>query len=157
MGLKIRNGGAWRNISSLKIRSGGGWRSIKAIKVYSGGAWRDVANFTTGGGTLSVSLSVDSVGRSARLSTISTTIVTATPLGGQTPYTYSWAKQSGDDISAMTPANSGTAFQASGMDIFETRTAVFRCTVTDTLGSSAHDDVTVTIIRLEPLDIGGNQ
>lgn len=157
MPTKIRQGGAWRTITGCKVFKGGSWRSIKAIKVYSDGAWRDVGNFTVGGGDLNLTLSNSSVTRSARLTTIGSTIVIASPTGGQTPYTYAWTKQSGDAISAMTPSNAGTAFQASGMAILETRTAVFRCTVTDTLGSSEHADVSVTITRLEPLDLGGTQ
>ena len=151
MPLKLRQGGAWRDITTAKVYQGGAWRTIKSVKIYQGGEWRDVANLTAGLGTITLSLNASTVSIARRLSTITTGNVIATPSGGQTPYTYSWAQQSGGAISANNPANAITSFTAFGMVVGETRNAVFRCTCTDAFGSSATADVTVSITRLPPL------
>lgn len=156
MPMKLRLGGAWRDIVAARVFLNGAWRSLVTIKVYLDGAWRDVANFTSGGGTITLALSSSIIEGSGRTSTVTTSNVTATPTGGQTPYTYAWVKQSGDDISAVSPTSAVTAFRALNMDDGETRNAVFRCTCTDNLGSSATADVSVSITRTEPVDTGGN-
>jgi hypothetical protein len=74
--------------------------------------------------------------------------VTAVATGGTAPLAFSWAKLSGGSISADTPGAAQTAFTASGLLDGETRSAVFRCTVTDAHGLTATADVTVTIQRL---------
>jgi hypothetical protein len=155
MAMKVFQGGTWRDISKCSVYQGGAWRVVKAIKVYQGGAWRDVANFTAGAGTITLALSPTTISKTGRTSTVNTGNVTATPTGGQTPYTYAWVKQSGDDITALNPANAITAFRATGMAVDETRNAVFRCTATDTFGTSDSEDITVSITCIEPIDTGG--
>ena len=160
MAMKVFQGGTWRDIVKCSVFQGGSWRVIKAIKVYQGGAWRDVANFTAGQGAITLALSPTSISKSGRTSTVNTANVTATPTGGQAPYTYAWVKQSGGDITALNPANAITGFRAAGLAVDETRTAVFRCTATDNLGSSDSEDITVSITRLAALDptgTGGTQ
>ena len=122
-----------------------------------GGEWRDVANFTSGGGTITLTASSSSVSRSGRNSSLQAGPVLVTPSGGQSPYTYAWTRESGNLISATSPASAQTYFRASNMTELEERTAVFRCTATDALGSTATADVSVSITRNEDIDIGGNQ
>lgn len=157
MPLQIRFGGNWITPSALKIFSGGAWRDIKAIKLFADGEWRDVGNFTTpaeeggggGGGTLVISVSNTTVNKSGTNQSILTGNVTTTPSGGLAPYTYAWAKLSGDSISAVSPASATTQFRATTMAELEVRTATFRVTCTDSLGSSDTEDVSVTITRTE--------
>jgi hypothetical protein len=144
--------GTWRDLTHGKAFIAGTWRTVTNGKAYVDLAWRDIANFTAGQGTITLSLSTSSISGSGRNSTVTTSNVTATPSGGQAPYTYAWAKQSGDDISAVSPANAISAFQATGMAIDETRNAVFRCTCTDNLGSSANADISVSLTRLPPVE-----
>jgi hypothetical protein len=157
MAMKVRLGGAWRDIVGARIYSSGSWRSLKSIKVYFDGSWRDVANFTAGAGTITLTLSTSSISATRRTSNVNSGQITATPSGGQVPYTYAWVKQSGDSISATNPTSAITSFQATGMAVDETRNAVFRCTCTDTFGSSATADVSVSLTCLEPVDTGGTQ
>ena len=44
-------------------------------------------------------------------------------------------------------ASATTSFTASGMAGGETRSATFRCTVTDVLGSTATDEIDLTLSR----------
>lgn len=151
MPLQIRFGGDWITPSALKIFSAGAWRDIKAIKIFEGGAWRDVANFTAPGGgssPMTISLNTHSINKLTFNPSATTSNVTATPSGGLAPYTYSWVKQSGGAITAST-SSATTAFNAGSLAVFETRSAVFRCACTDSLGASAFDDVSVSITRDE--------
>lgn len=96
---------------------------------------------------LSASRSPASVSGSGATATITTTATdTASATGGQAPYTYSWAKVSGDAITAVSAGSATTAFKATGMANGEQRTATFACTVTDSAAQTATTtNVTVTI------------
>ena len=71
-------------------------------------------------------------------------VVTAT--GGVAPYTYSWERVSGGNISATNPTGASTSFSTFIQPGKTTlRTAVFRCRVTDAAGIMAYTpNVTVT-------------
>jgi hypothetical protein len=79
---------------------------------------------------------------------ITTDGVTATPVSGTGPYTWSWGKVSGGSILPDTPTSATTTFTAINMSHGASRTAVYRITCTDTGSSqSATADVTVNIER----------
>ena len=157
--MKAFLGSAWRDFTSARAFVNGSWRSLLNGKAYVGGEWRDIANFVPpgpgggGGGTLALSISPSAVYGESSTETVAAG-ATATPSGGQAPYTYSWAKQSGGAITAQQPTNASTLFTASLMGFGEVREAVFRCTCTDSLGSTGTADVTVTLYRSDP---SGNQ
>jgi hypothetical protein len=153
--MEARIGGAWREITSAEVFANGAWRPLRYAEAYIGGNWVSIANFTSGAGTITLTLSTSTISATRRVSTVTSANVTATPASGQTPYTYAWVKQSGESISATNPTSAITAFQATGMIVDETRNAVFRCTCTDHLGSSATADVSVSLTYIEPVDIGG--
>lgn len=153
MTMMVRVGGAWKDIEGASLRSGGSWRRLVAIKAYEGGAWRDVAAFTS---PLSMTLSQSSITKLGFASSVQTnTTVNAIPTGGASPHTYAWVKQSGGAITATLPTSAATFFRATAMVEDETRTAVFRCTVTDAFNNTASADVTVTLRR--GASNGGNQ
>ena len=156
MPMQGRIGGAWRTPTACKAYVGGQYRSIKAIKAFVDGSWRDVANFTTGGGTITLTASASSVTRTGFNSSIQAGPVLVTPAGGQSPYTYAWTRESGALISATSANSAQTYFRASNMSELEERNAVFRCTCTDAFGSTATADVSVSITRNELIDTGGN-
>ena len=153
--MEVFCGGAWREITSAEAFVNGAWRSLSYAEAYVDGQWRTVANFTPagsgggGGGTITLSLNTSSVNVATFNSSTNTSNVTATPSGGLAPYTYSWVKQSGGAITASFPTVATTRFAASGLTVDETRSAIFRCTCTDALGSTATADVSVSITRIE--------
>lgn len=98
-------------------------------------------------GALTVSASSTNVTKTGLTSSLTTASVTVTPSGGTGPYTYSWVKQSGDTITADSTTAATTTFSATGLASPESRTAVFRCTATDSASLTASVDVTVTIDR----------
>ena len=74
---------------------------------------------------------------------------TVTPSGGTAPYTYLWGRVSGSfDIDIDSSTTAATTFSASGLVPGDSRTTVFRCTVTDSSGTpqtALTNTVTVTI------------
>jgi hypothetical protein len=54
--------------------------------------------------------------------------------GGTASYTYSWAKISGFDFTVNSPTSSSTTFTADINTSQNERTAVYKCTATDSLG-----------------------
>ena len=77
--------------------------------------------------------------------TVVSSSVTVTASGGTPSYSYAWTKVSGDDISVVSASSDTTTFQATGVTSGEIRTAVFRCTVTDSAGSPATTTVDVSV------------
>ncbi len=96
-------------------------------------------NITTAGaasGGLSASASPTSATSSSTgAGTKTTNTVTVTPTGGVAPYTYAWAKKSGDTFTPTFPTAAITAFSAS-LTLFEFKSAVYTCTVTDSTGGT---------------------
>lgn len=67
--------------------------------------------------------------------------------GGVAPYTYSWAKVSGDAITVADATTTSPTFTAAGLAYGETREATYRLTVTDAVGTVGTSDADITISR----------
>lgn len=103
-----------------------------------------------------LAVSVSPVSRSTVGSTASLTseAVTVAPVGGTGPYTYAWTKLSGGAVTINSPAAATTTFTAATMDIGESRTAYFLCTVTDAATDTVTTaTVTVTFLRAQALSV----
>ena len=99
----------------------------------------------SGGGALYAYSSKSTVGGTrVGAGSVTSASVTITASGGTAPYTYSWAKKSGDAITATAASSATTAFNGT-VGVGETITAVFTCTVTDSAGSPATFDVDVGV------------
>ena len=79
---------------------------------------------------------------------VTTNSVTVTPTGGTGPYTYAWAYVSGDAVfTATSPAAATTTFSGS-VAAGEDKTAVWSCTITDSLAATAAVSIGVSISSL---------
>jgi hypothetical protein len=108
------------------------------VAVFHDGAWRNGAVFVP---PLSLAVSPsDTGGGNFVPGTITTGSVTATPTGGLAPFTYAWTRLSGDPANPTAPTNATTSFSLFANDP-ASFSAVFRCTVTDSLGTTATADV----------------
>jgi hypothetical protein len=107
----------------------------------------DVSVTVTRTTTLTVTLSPTVINKIGSTSSITSASVTATPSGGTAPYTHAWTKQSGDSITINSASSSVTSFTAASMFEGNSRTAVFRDTVTDANSITGTADITVTIER----------
>lgn len=144
MAMKIRVSGATETITVGKVQSGGVERRLKTWKVMDGGTLREVARFVDPLSLSSSPSTVSGVGYSNAPLTITTNATTASPVGGEGPYTYSWALVSstgGDTPTINSPSFATTSFTQTNVTFPGGSTAVFRCTVTDSFGETATADV----------------
>jgi hypothetical protein len=96
-----------------------------------------------GGGALVATTNKSSVaGTRVGAGSVTTAIVTVTASGGTSPYTYAWTKVSGDTFTVTAPTGAATAFQIT-VAVAETKSAVYRCTVTDDVAATYTVDVGV--------------
>lgn len=101
------------------------------------------------GETLSFSASVSPLFASDAVSgggqTATTNSVTVTPTGGTGPYTYAWTKDSGDVFTLSGASSASTTFSIASLPAGDTRSAVYRCTVTDSLAATCSVTIGVTV------------
>lgn len=99
---------------------------------------------------LSVSIAPDPVSGfgSGGSEVVTSDPATATPDGGIPGYTYAWTHVSGDAGINITSAASASTTFSKFMTPSEITSAVKRCTVTDSVGQTAVDDVTVNLDNL---------
>lgn len=147
------NGSAFVGVSTFKRWNGSAFVDVTTVKRWDGAAWVDTG-WGGGGGDLSATVSPGEAhgeGDTDRLvEVVVSNTVTTTPSGGTGPYTYAWTRVSGSaSIQATAPTAATSAFLA-GLYDGTTKTATFRCTVTDSLAATATIDVPVTLVR-EPI------
>jgi hypothetical protein len=97
-------------------------------------------------GSLTASVSpLSAYGASLTAGPVTTNSVTVTPAGGTGPYTYSWAKESGDDFTVNTPTGATTTFttQTDVSDTNLSESAIYGCLVTDSLSATFVVEVNV--------------
>lgn len=136
--------------------NGSSWVPLTVAERWNGSAWVAITLPGGGGGALSATVSAESVagsefrsgpGQPAVLTVASDTPaqVTVTPTGGTGPYTYAWTHESGSSaVQVDAPTAATTGFTAN-IGKNQSRTAVKRCTVTDSLLATFHVLVTITL------------
>lgn len=148
-GLQIFRNASWHPLQTLQVYRNGAWRRLKTLKVYSGGAWRLIGNFMPPLSVSAYPTGVGGVGYTNTSVIVGSNPTTATPAGGLAPYTYNWAKVSGDAITASQP-NSATTDFGGTVAVNTTASAIFRVTCTDSSGRTATADVSVNLFA-EPI------
>ena len=141
--MKVNVAGVWKTVTTIKVNVAGVWRTVTGTRVNVGGAWKVGETFLQ---PLTATIS-DSApqGSAFGTPTITTAPVTVTPVGGASPYTYSWALISGVGA-ALSPTLATTRFRAT-VDDSQTVTGLFRCTVTDALSSTVTIDANATFTQ----------
>lgn len=90
------------------------------------------------------SASPTSVGRTTTSSSSTTTTCTIIPVGGTSPYTYSWTRTGGDSSTTISSSTSGAVtFSRTSMVVDTSYTSTWDCVVTD--NTSATRTVTVSV------------
>lgn len=134
--------GVLQTITAVQVKDGSSMRSIVRMKVMDGATLRTVATFVQ---PLTASAPAGEFTRSFDSETMTSDPVTCTPSGGLAPYTYLWTVVSGT-VSITTPTAASTTFSKTVTTPSVQEFATVRCTVTDSAGSTATDDVALTFI-----------
>ena len=104
----------------------------------------NAASVAASSGALTATVSPSSASKfQATAGTLTTGAVTVTPSGGTGPYTYAWAKVTGDTFTVNSPTGATTTFSVT-LALDEDAAAQYRCTVTDSLAATFTVDVAVT-------------
>lgn len=145
--FKRWDGSAYQDVTTFKRWDGSAWQDVTTVNRWDGSAWIDCA--WSGGGGLSATANKSSVSAASNdgaeeCPTHTSELVTVTAVGGTGPYTYAWTRLSGSAaVFADSSTDASTTFSAS--ICFGSRSAVFRCTVTDSLSATAAVDVSVIL------------
>ncbi|MGQ3081094.1 MULTISPECIES: hypothetical protein [Alphaproteobacteria] len=144
MPLNVVVGTAEKACVKIEVTKGSQKRATR-IEAYDGSAWKLVQSFAPPM-SLSVTPSVTGAynGSSPGLISITSSTATATPVGGTGPFTYAWTHLSGDTLTVTNPNNASTAFRAS-IGPGDSWSATYRCTATDSLGTTALGSVDITL------------
>lgn len=142
--MRVNVGGSLKPVVRAKVNIGGSLKTIVRSKVNVGDVLKVADTFLQ---PLTLSASPSSVNGYSASSPVVTDSTTATPSGGLGPYTYSWARLSGSGT-ATAPTTATTAFYDSLSPGFLS-SGTFRCTVTDSLGSTATADVVAEYERFD--------
>lgn len=143
MPLKVVVGAAEKEAVRADIYVGTAKKRVTRIECYDGSAWKLVQSFAPPI-SLSVTPSVSGTGNSTGVTLITSSTAYATPTGGTSPYTYAWTKVGGDTMTATNPTSASTAFRL-GVGPGDSKSATYRCTVTDSLGQTASGTVNITL------------
>ena len=133
----VNDGGTWRQLTEVHVNDAGTWRTIQEVYVNDAGTWRSVFVFFSADAGADINTTSNPVGR------------TCSVVGGTGPFTYAWARISGDTRITASPTNTAsTQFSRTGFALCEVASATFQCTVTDTSnGLTAQDTVGVIMER----------
>jgi len=150
----VRDISALRTIKGISIRDAGNvLRSIKTgFARDAGNVSRQVFTAFGGGAGLKASpISVSGFGNSRGSIAISTGACSVSATSGVPPYTYLWSKVSGDaSWNATNPTGVSSAFRRGNVAPSDSFTSTWKCTVTDSSGSTA--DTNVVTANVENLN-----
>ena len=139
MPTSVHDATQWRSIKDIYKKDASTWQRTKAVYVKDGATWRKVHEALSATASASGGFPLTASGPSG--TTITTTAsADVTAAGGWPPYSYSWVEisyTSGNPLDVRvvnSPGSSSSTFSASSSH-GGGGTSLFRCTITDTLGS----------------------
>lgn len=147
MPLKVVVNGVEKDAERMEVTIGNARKRVVRLEAWNGSAWKAAQSFAPPISLNVAPSSVSGSGNSPSMVTVTSAIATATPTGGTAPYTYAWAKVSGDTLTVTAPTSASTSFRA-GVLPGDVKFANYRCTVTDKNGLTADDDVEIMLFNM---------
>ena len=150
MTLSVKVGGAWKAVNNIWVRKGGVWKGVSKLSVRTGGAWNLAHDDSSSvppdvAGGLNAHLNKSSVtGSIPGIGVVTTDNVQAIVDEGLAPYTYAWTKVSGATFNIGSPDNATTNFNININTVDTTLTAIYKCTITDSIGRTKELNVNVS-------------
>jgi hypothetical protein len=142
-----QNAGATNNAITGNVNSGVALAQAAALaaQATADGAAQQAADVGAAALAFSASASPANVsGFRLGSGAVTTNATTVTPTGGTGPYTYAWSLVSGDTFTVNSPTAATTTF-TTGLTTGQDKSAVYRCTVTDSLLAEATATVGVSV------------
>jgi hypothetical protein len=133
--------GLWREIKRRYVFHAGSWRAVKRAWVYTGGAWRQ---YYVGVDPFTITFEPSSLFASSFSNRTVTGSVSTIVSGGLAPFTYSWTVVSFTaPVSPLvaSPTLAATNLTQTGVQPDSFEDAVFRVSVTDTVGQTGTADL----------------
>jgi hypothetical protein len=145
----MNNAGTWRRAANVWMNDAGTWRKARSIWINDAGTWRKIMSAMTATGPGSVTGSGGGLTAGVPVA-VTTTSAAATVADGVPGYTYAWSYVSGEVAGINTPTASSTTFTRNrpvpAIGVVDTFDGIYRCTVTDSVGTTASFDLTATFI-----------
>lgn len=153
--------GVWKDVTDVSVNIGGAWKVVAGAWIKEGNAWRLFFGSGVAASTLNAAMQAGTVsGSRSDAGSVTSAAAVLLPTGGTPPYTYAWTKISGDTLTVTSPTAASSTFSSTLTD-GQTKSAVYRCTVTDSAGvpATAYDDVTINLTSTSapPLSATFNQ
>ena len=143
MPLKVTVGTAQKDVAKGEVTVSNVQKRMTRIEAWNGSAWKVVQSFAPAM-TLNVTPDVEGASSSPSGGIITSAAAFAVPVGGVGPFSYAWTKVSGDTLTVTTPNNANTSFRGN-VGPGNLSFAIYRCTATDSLGTTASGDTIITL------------
>jgi len=136
--IQVRTASGLADLATVKVRDAGGLSAIAAVKVRTASGLDTV--WSGVGSTLAAVIAPTAFGGAAGSGSIavSSEVVSVSVTGGKAPYTYLWSKVGAPDANWTIPFATAfeTRFTHAAVPAYDSRTAAFKCTVTDANGAT---------------------
>lgn len=153
MTMKRWDGTTQVDTTTEKRWDGASWVDLTIARRWDGSSWVDIAFPGGGGGTgLSAVISDGTPSGSVfdpepapLFRTVFSNSTTVTASGGTGPYTYSWARVSGDSAVLVSNNTSNVVSFSANVAKNSDKSATWRCTITDSLMATTTVDCSITL------------
>ena len=135
--ISVRTSTGLKDIVSAKVRTASGLKAAAVLSVRTASGLEVV---WSGVNAIVATIPPNAFGGAANGSSIAVAseVVSVSVTGGKAPYSYVWSKVGAPDSNWLIPfaTASETRFQHTAVPAYDSRTASFICTVTDSNGAS---------------------
>lgn len=134
--LAVGVSGSYKYVNTVGVGVGGVYKDVPEVFVGVGGVWERVF--------IKLTASASPTSASAAQDVTTTNLVTITPAGGTSPYTYAWSRISSTTNAENVSNATAQAVTFNDPVLATSTSASWRCVVTDNVGATVEVTVSVT-------------